>query len=82
MTCTGINDYNRPLGSCRPFPVFIPAIVDSRLDIDTAAVGNSDQRIIGGPLEILGVKDHFVIICQHRRLAAADMFDVIVASFA
>jgi hypothetical protein len=32
-------------------------------------------------LKSIGIEDHFIIKRQHRRLAATDMFDVVVASF-
>ncbi len=82
VTGARINDYNRPFR-------FFQAVLDSLAAfsvvgccIRSAAVGNSDQGIVGGMLEILGIEDHLIVKRQHRRLAAANVFDVIVASFA
>ena len=82
VTGARINNDDRTFGFGRTILAFVAAVDMIRRYIVAAAFGNSDQCIVGWPLKIFGVQDHFVIICQHRRLAATDMFDVVIASFA
>ena len=82
VTGARINNHDGPFGFGWTLLDFLTAIAMVGWYIVAAAFGNSDQCIIDWPLKIFGVQDHFIIICQHRRLAATDMFDVVVASFA
>ena len=70
------------LGDVGTFPERAAAVLPVGIDVFAAAFGNADQRVIDGPLEMLGVQDHFVVERQDRRLTAADVLDVIVASLA
>jgi len=77
-----IDDDDRPFGDVGTFPERAAAVLPVGIDVFAAAFGNADQRVIDGPLEMLGVQDHFVVERQDRRLTAADVLDVIVASLA